>query len=104
MDEDISIIMKGPAMNSIPFYRDFGVAGELADRPRGEPAPARRGLLRRVVDAIERSIERSHQRAVERDIARVARALGLGNPGGRLTDEIERRLFEHLSGNRGFRP
>ena len=32
-------------MNSIPFYRDFGVAGELAHRPRGEPAPARRGLL-----------------------------------------------------------
>src|SRR6516225_9367834 len=64
-------------MNSIPFYRDFGVAGELTRRPRGEPAPARRGLLRRVVDAIERS----HQRAVERDIARVARDLGLGNPG-----------------------
>ena len=87
-------------MNSIPFYRDFGVVGELTRRPRGEPAPARRGLLRRVVDAIERS----HQRAVERDIARVARDLGYGNPGGRLTDEIERRLFEHLTGNRGFRP
>jgi hypothetical protein len=87
-------------MNSIPFYRDFGVAGELTRRPRGEPAPARRGLLRRVVDAIERS----HQRAAERDIARVARVLGLGNPGDRLTDEIERRLFEHLSGDRGFRP
>ena len=87
-------------MNSIPFYRDFGVAVELTRRPRGEPAPARRGLLRRVVDAIERS----HQRAVERDIARVARDLGLGNPGGRLTDEIERRLFQHLTGNRGFRP
>ena len=83
-------------MNSIPFYRDFGV-GELTHRPRGEPAPARRGLLRRVVGAIERS----RQRAAERDIARV---LGLGNPGGRLTDEIERRLFEHLTGNRGFRP
>jgi Holliday junction resolvasome RuvABC ATP-dependent DNA helicase subunit len=87
-------------MNSIPFYRDFGVAGELTRRPRGEPGPARRGLLRRVVDAIERS----HQRAVERDIARVARDLGLGNPGGRLTDEIERRLFQHLTGDRGFRP
>ena len=87
-------------MNSIPLYRDFGVAGKLTQRPRGEPAPARRGLLRRVVDAIERS----HQRAVERDIARVARDLGLGNPGGRLTDEIERRLFQHLTGDRGFRP
>jgi len=87
-------------MNSIPLYRDFGVAGELTHRPRGEPAPARRGLLRRVVDAIALS----HQRAVERDIARVARDLGLGNPGDRLTDEIERRLFEHLTGDRGFRP
>jgi hypothetical protein len=87
-------------MNSIPFYRDFGVAAELTQRPRGEPAPAQRGLLRRVVDAIERS----RQRAAERDIARVARDLGLGNPDGRLTDEIERRLFEHLNGDRGFRP
>ena len=85
-------------MNSIPFYRDFGVAGELTQRPRGEPAPARRGLLRRVVDAIERS----HQRAAERDIARILSA-SLG-PDGRLTDEIERRLFQHLTGNRGFRP
>ena len=54
-------------MNSIPFYRDFGVAGEQTCRPRGEPAPARRGLLRLVVDAIERS----RQRAADREIARV---------------------------------
>ena len=87
-------------MNSIPLFRDFGVAGELTHRPRGEPAPARRSLLRRVIDAIERS----RKRAAERDIARVARDLGLGNPGDRLTDEIERRLFEHLTGDRGFRP
>ena len=52
-------------MNSIPLYRDFGVAGELTHRPRGEPAPARRSLLRRVIDAIERS----RQRAAEREIA-----------------------------------
>ena len=82
-------------MNSIPFYRDFGEAGELTRRPRGVPAPARRGLLRRVVDAIERS----RQRAAEREIARI-----LGVSDGRLTDEIERRLFQHLSGDRGFRP
>ena len=87
-------------MNSVPFYRDFVAAGASAYRPRGEPAPARRGLLRRVVDAIERW----HQRAADREIARVARDLGYGNPGGRLTDEIERRLFEHLTGDRGFRP
>jgi Holliday junction resolvasome RuvABC ATP-dependent DNA helicase subunit len=87
-------------MISIPLYRDFGVAGELTHRPRGEPAPARRSLLRRVIDAIERS----RQRAVERDIARVARDLGLGNPDDRLTDEMERRLLQHLTGDRGFRP
>jgi hypothetical protein len=85
-------------MNSIPFYRDFSVAGELTQSPRGEPAPARRGLLRRVVDAIERS----RQRAAERDIARFLG--GRLGPDGRLTDEIERRLFEYLNGNRGFRP
>ena len=85
-------------MISIPLYRDFGVAGELTHRPRGEPAPARRGLLRRVVDAIERSC----QRAADRDIARVL-GVNLGQD-GRLTDEIERRLFEHLTGDRGFRP
>jgi hypothetical protein len=92
-------------MNSIPLYRDFGAAGELRRRPRGEPAPARRGLLHRIVDAIERivdAIERSHQRAAERDIARILGA-SLG-PDGRLTDEIERRLFQHLNGDRGFRP
>ena len=85
-------------MNSIPFYRDFGVADELTGRPRSEPAPARRGLLRRVADAIERS----RQRAADREIARFLGA-SLG-PDGRLTDEIERRLFQHLTGDRGFRP
>ena len=84
-------------MNSVPFYRDFVAAGASAYRPRGEPGLAQRSFLRRVVDAIALS----HQRAVERDIARV---LGLSYPGGRLTDEIERRLFEHLTGDRGFRP
>ncbi|MGB8632876.1 MAG: hypothetical protein WCD69_26460 [Xanthobacteraceae bacterium] len=85
-------------MNSVPFYRDFGVAGASAYRPRGEPGLAQRGLLRRVIDAIERS----RQRAAERDIARVL-GVSLG-PDDRLTDEIERRLFQHLTSNRGFRP
>ena len=84
-------------MNSIPLYRDFGVAGELTHRPRGKSAPARRGVLRRVIDAIERS----RQRAAEREIARVVGA-SLG-PDGRLTDEMERRLFQHLTDNRSFR-
>jgi hypothetical protein len=86
-----------PAMNSVSFSRDFVAAGRSAHCPRGEPVVVRRSLLRRVVDAIELS----HQRAVERDIAR---SLGLGNPGSRLNDASERRLFEHLTGDRGFRP
>ena len=84
-------------MSSVPFYRDFVAIAASAHRPGREPDLVQRGLLRRVLDAIALS----HQRAVERDIARI---LGLGNPGARLTDEIERRLFEHLTGDRGFRP
>ena len=84
-------------MNSIPLYRDFGVAGELTHHPRGRPVPARRGLLRLVVDAIERS----RQRAANREIARIVGSLG---PDDRLTDEMERRLLQHLTGDRGFRP
>ena len=85
-------------MNSIPFYRDFGVSAELTHRPRGEPVPARRGLLRRVVDAIKRS----RQRAADRNIARVL-GVNLGQD-ERLTDEMERRVFEYLNSDRGFRP
>lgn len=84
-------------MNSVSFCRDFVAAGASSYRPSEEAGLAQRGLLRRAVDAIKMS----HQRAVERDIARV---LGLGDPGGRFTDEIERRLSEYLAGNRGFRP
>ena len=84
-------------MNSIPLYRNFGAAGELTHRPRGKSAPARPGILRRVLDAIERS----RQRAANREIARIVGGLG---PDDRLTDEMERRLLQHLTGDRGFRP
>jgi hypothetical protein len=90
-------MLKG--MNSAPFfYRDFGVAGELTHRPRGQRVPAWRGLLRLVVDAIERS----RRRAADREIARVLG--GHLGPDDRLTDEMERRLLQHLTGDRGFRP
>ena len=90
-------------MNSIPLYRDFGLAGALTHRPRSEPAAAQRGavrrsLFRRVVDAIERS----RQRAAEREIVRILGAR-LG-PDDRLTDEMERRLFRRLTDNQNFRP
>ena len=82
-------------MNSVPFYGAFLAAG--ASAYRGEPAPVRRGLLRRVLDAIERS----RQRAANREIARIVGGFG---PDDRLTDEMERRVLQHLTGDRGFRP
>ena len=84
-------------MNSLPSYREFALHGLPALSSGAETG--RRGLLRRVLDAIELS----HQRAAERDIGRV---LGdrLSRSGGRLTDEIERSMFEHVAGNHGFRP
>ncbi len=82
-------------MTSMPSYRDFATAGAPASRQRGAPAPARRGLFRRIGDAIALS----HQRAAEREIAR-----RFGGSPGKLNDEMERRLFEHLTGNRGFHP
>jgi hypothetical protein len=84
-------------MNSVSFCRDFVAAAASAYGPRRHPGLAQRSLLRRVADAIEAS----RQRAVERDIVRV---LGLDNPGGRFTDDTERRLFEHLTGDRRLRP
>ena len=84
-------------MNSVAFYRDFVAAGASAHRPRGKPVLGQRGLLRRVLDAIERS----RQRAANREIARIVGGLG---PDDRLTDEMERRLLQHLTGDRGFRP
>ncbi len=81
-------------MTSMPSYREFVPLAALGGRsPR--PAPARRGFFRLIADAIALA----HQQAAEREIAR-----RLGSPPGKLNDEIERRLFEHLAGNRGFRP
>ena len=75
---------------------------ENIDRPAGHRGRAGRnalermlGLLRRVYDAAMRS----RQRHVNEDIARY-----LHQSGGRLTDEIERKMMEQLTGNWNFRP
>lgn len=79
-------------MSAIAFHRSL-------DRRRDALALSanslRRGIFRRVGDAIMRS----NQRRAERDIAR-----WLGQSSGRLTDEIERRITEHLTRNGNFRP
>jgi hypothetical protein len=85
-------------MNSIPSYRDFALHSP-ASLLRPVPERPRRGLLRRIFKAIEAS----HERRAEREVARRL-GIGLGEPGEHLTDEMERRLFEHLTRNRNFRP
>ena len=77
------------------------VHGNIA-RPAGHRGRAGRnavermlGLARRVYDAAMRS----RQRHVNEDIARY-----LHQSGGRLTDEIERKMMEQLTGNWNFRP
>jgi len=74
-------------MSAIPFRSDLA-----SYRPAGgKPA----GFFRRLYEAFMES----RQRRVDGDIARL-----LGQSGGRLTDEVERRMTQQLIGNHGFRP
>jgi len=66
-----------------------GFAYRQAPRARRQPGGFRR-LLNRYLQW--------RQRRVEEDIA-----IRLGLTGGRLTDEIERRMTERLIGGNGFR-
>jgi hypothetical protein len=67
-------------MTYSPRIRDFVP-------PAATPVAPRHGLLRRAFDAVFES----RRRSAERDVARfVARS------GGRLTDDIERRITERL--------
>ena len=76
-------------MSAIGFLHDFGRVHGIADRS----VKPQRGILRRIYD----SIILSRQRRAERDIAGF-----LGVTDGCLTDEIERRMNEHLMRNHGF--
>ena len=64
------------------FFTHF--AGNAASSSNGEDKP---GLLRRIV----RAMVESRQRQTDREIARF-----LSRSGGRLTDDMERRLTQHL--------
>jgi len=55
--------------------------------PATRPVAARRGLLHRLFGAVFESREAQAERAAERFIART---------GGRLTDEIERQITDHI--------
>ena len=84
-------------MNAIPRYHDFAVRDDPTNLPKTAPRPARRGILHRVFEAIRQW----RQRQVDREIARF---LGERGSDRHLTDESERRLFEHLTRNCSFRP
>jgi hypothetical protein len=85
--------MKDQAMGTIAVCRGFHVHGAMR-RSRRATARAQKSILGRIFAAIERWQQRSAEQEAGRFIAA---------HGGRLTDDIERQLTEHLSGH-GFVP
>ncbi len=70
-------------------------AFEQTTEPYAAPAADRPGLFRRWFAAIEAA----QMRRAEREVA-----MHLGLNGGRMTDEIERRIAAHFLRNTSFRP
>jgi hypothetical protein len=79
-------------MNAIAPRHDFTRCRGIAMPPRD--APPRNGFLRCIVDPIARA----RQRREERELAR-----RFNQYGGRLTDDVERRIFEEMTRNCNFR-
>jgi hypothetical protein len=79
-------------MNAITAQSDFVRCRAI---PQAAPSavPRRRGILRRLYEAVTLSC----QRRAERDMGRL-----LAQSGGRLTDDIERRMTEQLIRNGHF--
>jgi len=86
-------------MNAITSYRDFTSRHSPTSPPARVAGRRGTGILRRIFDAIAAS----QQRRAEREIAHF---LGThpDQDGGRLTDEMERKLMEHFTRNCSFRP
>ncbi len=81
-------------MSSVALYRDFDLRRPARPAPGSTPGRAHRGILRRILAAIERSDRRRVEQEAERFIAK---------HGGRLTDDLERQLSEHFK-SRSFLP
>jgi ribosomal protein S19E (S16A) len=81
-------------MSSMAQYRDFRLRHARAAGTRSTPAGAQPRIVRRVLEAIDRWYLHQTEREAGRFIAA---------HGGRLTDDIERQLTEHL-GDRGLAP
>ncbi len=81
-------------MSSVALYRDLDLRRSPRPVQASAPARAHRGILRRILAAIERSDQRRIEQEAERFIAK---------HGGRLTDDLERQLTEHFK-SRSFLP
>jgi len=81
-------------MGGIAIYRGFRLRGATVRASRRAPNSPQQGIFRRIFAAIDRW----HLRRAEQEAGRFIAAHG-----GRLTDDIERQLTEHLGG-RGFAP
>jgi len=81
-------------MSSVALYRNFDLRRPAGPVPASALARAPRGIIRRILAAMERS----HQRRVDQEAERF-----IAKHGGRITDDLERQLGEHLSG-RGSPP
>jgi hypothetical protein len=82
-------------MNALASPKDFAdIRPVRTPLTPGVPGDRRAGLWRRIYDAVMEA----RQRQTERDIVRI-----VGQSGWHLTDDLERRITEHLTRNPGFR-
>lgn len=79
-------------MKAIAPRRDFAPCRAIAMPPRD--APSRSAILGWIVDRIVQARWRWEERELARQFNR---------HGGRLTDEVERRIFEEMTRNCNFR-
>jgi hypothetical protein len=87
-------MMKGQTMRAVMLYQGFQPCGTAARESASPSADAKKGIFRRIFTALERS----RQRYIDREVARF-----IAGRGDRLTDEVERQLFERFT-NGGFPP
>lgn len=81
-------------MGAIASFRNFVPRDTPSAHLDSVGSVPRHGIVRRIFHAIVDAHERKANREVERY---------LGLSGGKLTDELERRLTERLTQNRNFR-
>ncbi len=74
-------------MTYAAHHSDFAPCFHDKAHPKRDAVAKKTGVLRRIIDAVLESRQRQADREIARFIAR---------SGGRLTDDLERRLMQHL--------